>query len=80
MVWSGDFTYIVQYFLMPFCGSIIALVFYEFVFVKSQEYLNEGDDASSSGSHKDLVMPDEPSAPPKNSAKSLDNEEDLTAA
>lgn len=32
---------------MPFLGSVAALVFYEFIFVKSQEFLN---DVSSEGS------------------------------
>jgi hypothetical protein len=36
--------------MMPFIGSIIALVFYELVFVKSQEYLNaEEDDEEEEG-------------------------------
>ena len=33
---------------MPFAGSAAALVFYEFVFVKSQEYLNGDDDSEES--------------------------------
>ena len=44
MIWTLNFSYIIQYFLMPFVGSVLALVFYEYVFVKSQEYLN-GDDS-----------------------------------
>jgi glycerol uptake facilitator-like aquaporin len=36
MLWSGfDFTYVIQYFIMPFVGSALALVFYEFVFIKT---------------------------------------------
>jgi glycerol uptake facilitator-like aquaporin len=41
MVCSTDFSHIIQYCIMPMAGSVIALVFYELVFVKSQEYLNE---------------------------------------
>ena len=35
--------------MMPFFGSVAALVFYEFVFVKSQEYLNDDDSDNSEG-------------------------------
>lgn len=45
--WSWNFWYI--YPVMPFFGSAAALVFYEFVFVKSQEYLND-DSEDGSGS------------------------------
>lgn len=62
MVWSLDFTYIVQYFLMPFAGSALALIFYEFVFVKTQEYLN--DDGASEEGPKEFSMPDEIASPP----------------
>jgi hypothetical protein len=31
---------------MPFAGSVAALIFYEMVFVKSQEYLEEDDKSS----------------------------------
>ena len=43
MLFSWNFRDIAQYLLLPFVGSILAVVFYEFVFVKSQEYLNDGD-------------------------------------
>jgi len=56
MVFSPDFSFVIQYVGMPFAGAAIALVFYEFVFVKSQEFLNEG--ASSEGSNKELGLPD----------------------
>jgi len=50
MIISLDFNFLLQYFMMPFIGSIIALVFYELVFVKSQEYLNaEEDDEEEEG-------------------------------
>ena len=45
----AEFDYIYIYFLMPFVGSAAALVFYEYVFVRSQEYLNDESDASSDG-------------------------------
>lgn len=31
---------------MPFGGSAIALIFYEMIFVKTQEYLNDDDDST----------------------------------
>ena len=34
---------------MPFFGSAAALVFYEFVFVKSQEYLADDESDASDG-------------------------------
>ena len=36
-----------QYLVMPFVGSALALVFYEFIFVKSQEYLNGTEEDES---------------------------------
>ena len=44
MLLSFDFDFILQYVVAPFAGSALALVFYEFVFVKSQEYLNADDE------------------------------------
>lgn len=42
-----------QYILCPFAGSVLALIFYEFIYVKTQELLNEDDmssnDANDSG-------------------------------
>jgi hypothetical protein len=43
---------------MPFLGSAAALVFYEFVFVKSQEYLN--DDESENASESGLSLGSDP--------------------
>ena len=37
--WNFDFWYI--YLVGPFCASGLALVFYEFVFLRSLEYLND---------------------------------------
>ena len=45
--WTWTFWYI--YPIIPFAGSAAALVFYEFVFVKSQEYLNGDDSEGSDG-------------------------------
>lgn len=42
-----------QYLLAPFGGSAIALIFYEFVFVKSQEYLEEGEDDDETDADND---------------------------
>lgn len=48
-IFSGSFRF-PQYILCPFLGAVLALIFYEFVFVKTQEYLaddeedNEEDD------------------------------------
>ena len=62
MIWSGfDLTYVIQYFLMPFVGSALALLFYEFVFVKTQEYLNE--DGASEEETKEFSLPDEINSP-----------------
>jgi len=44
MLLSWDFSSILQYVVAPLGGSALALVFYEFVFVKSQEYLNADDE------------------------------------
>ena len=45
--WTWSFWYI--YPLIPFAGSAAALIFYEFVFVKSQEYLNDDESDGSDG-------------------------------
>ena len=54
MLISMQFTHILQYLLAPFIGSAIALVFYEFVFVKSQEYLADGDEDDSDQANDEL--------------------------
>ena len=41
-----DFTYVLQYFLCPMAGAVCAYLFYEFVFVKTQEYLADDDETS----------------------------------
>ena len=40
MIFSANFNYILIYLAMPFLGSVVALVFYEYIFVKTEEYLN----------------------------------------
>lgn len=46
MIFNGDFGFLAIYPIMPFAGSVAALIFYEMVFVKSQEYLEEDDKSS----------------------------------
>ena len=62
MIISFNFSFILQYVLVPFAGAILALVFYEFVFVKSQEYLNDGE-TSEQGDNKEFTLPDEINSP-----------------
>ena len=49
MVLSAEFSFIYIYMLMPFVGTVIALIFYEFVFVKTQDYLGNSEDGDSNG-------------------------------
>lgn len=44
-----------QYVVAPFGGSALALIFYEFVFVKSQEYLADGEDDDSNEDNDELA-------------------------
>lgn len=44
-----DFNYGLQYIIMPFVGTMLALVFYERVFVASQEFMAEDSEESESG-------------------------------
>lgn len=46
---SLDFNYPIQYILMPFVGSALALIFYDQVFVRSQEFMMEDDDEEDEG-------------------------------
>ena len=39
--------------MAPFGGSALALIFYEFVFIKSQEYLEEGEDDDETDADND---------------------------
>lgn len=55
MIISFDFKYIWIYFLMPFGGAALALVFYEYVFVRSQEYLaGDSEDGDSQEDNLEL--------------------------
>ena len=76
MVLSGDFNFIIQYAACPFIGAILALVFYEFVFVKSQEYLaaDEEEEDEDGTSLKDGIEVSPPSK--KRLVHNIDIEED----
>lgn len=54
MIVSFDFKYIWIYFLMPFGGAALALIFYEYIFVRSQEYL--ADDSEEGESQGNLEL------------------------
>ena len=47
MIFSGTYGFWLQYGVMPFVGSIGALFFYEMIFVKTQEYLDDDDSRGS---------------------------------
>ena len=49
MFLSFEFGFFIQYLLVPFGGAALALVFYELIFVRSQEYLNADDDTDHEG-------------------------------
>ena len=44
-----------QYLVAPFIGSALALIFYEFVFVKSQEYLADGEGSETDADNDELA-------------------------
>ena len=50
--------------LMPFGGSALALIFYEFIFVKTQEYLNEDNDSDDGDAGLALEDGDMPKGEP----------------
>jgi glycerol uptake facilitator-like aquaporin len=53
---SFDFSSILSYCLCPFIGGVLSLVFYEFVFVKSQEYLDvDNESAENSDDSKEDI-------------------------
>ena len=60
--------------MAPFGGSALALIFYEFVFVKSQEYLAEGEDDDSDQANDELNegLVD----PPSKGRSTVDDEDD----
>ena len=63
---------------MPIAGAGVAIVFYEFVFVKSQEYLNE--EASSDGEDREeLSLQDgiDASPPQKRNKKGSGNDRSI---
>jgi lipopolysaccharide export LptBFGC system permease protein LptF len=56
---SLKFDNFLYYLVMPFVGSALALIFYEYVYVRSQEYLNEDDDVTDNNSGGDLSLDSE---------------------
>ena len=56
MIITFDFNYIWLYFLMPFGGAALSLVFYEFVFVRSQEYLADDSEDGDNDSQGNLEL------------------------
>ena len=56
---SFKFDNFLYYLVMPFVGSALALIFYEYVYVRSQEYLNEDDDVTDNNSAGDLSLDSE---------------------
>jgi TRAP-type C4-dicarboxylate transport system permease small subunit len=47
MMLSLDFSFVYIYLLMPFAGTIVAVIFYEFIFVKTQDYLGTSEEGDS---------------------------------
>jgi hypothetical protein len=75
MVVSIQFTHFLQYLIAPFIGSALALVFYEFVFVKSQEYLADGDEDDSDQGNDELN--EGLNEPPAKGHRTVDEEDQL---
>ena len=69
-----DFTYILEYVIAPFGGAALALIFYEFIFVKTQEILDDDDD-DGKGSMLDGLEASPPSG--KNEKPLEEEKEDL---
>lgn len=76
IVFSWTWTWWYIYPVMPFVGSAAALVFYEFVFVKSQEYLN--DDSGSENSEGGLSLASDTEKLNKNIQEKQDKQETTT--
>lgn len=75
-LWSFDFSSIITYAACPFGGGVLALIFYEFVFVKSQEYLDvDNDSAENSDDSKEDIGGDIQGSSGK---KYMDDDEDAT--
>lgn len=74
---SFDFSSILSYCLCPFVGGVLALVFYEFVFVKSQEYLDvDNESAENSDDSKEDIGNDIGGG--TSGKKYMDDDEDAT--
>ena len=46
---GDDFAFWIEYLAMPLAGSAIAIFFYEYVFIKSREYLDDEDEEPEDG-------------------------------
>lgn len=74
-LWAFDFSSIITYSACPFAGGVLALIFYEFVFVKSQEYLDvDNDSAENSDDSKEDIGADIQAS----GKKYTDDDEDAT--
>lgn len=51
-LFQGDFNFF-QYILMPFLGFVCSVIFYEFVFVKTQEYLQDDSEEEEEDEEED---------------------------
>lgn len=72
---SFDFSSIISYLGCPFIGGVLSLVFYEFVFVKSQEYLDvDNESAENSDDSKEDIGNDIGAS----GKKYMDDDEDAT--
>ena len=49
---SLDFEYFYVYMLVPFVGTVLAVIFYEFIFVKTQDYLHNSEDGDEDGEER----------------------------
>jgi hypothetical protein len=81
MLISLQFKWIAHYFFIPFGGTVLALIFYEFVFVKSQEYLNadEEEEEEEGSSLKDGIEASPPSKKKLIINKEIEEDEDTSA-
>lgn len=67
-VFSANFNF-PQYLLCPFLGALLALIFYEFVFVKTQEYLADDEEEGEEEEEEE----EEPQAKGKNNQNQRPN-------
>ena len=62
-----------QYLFCPFLGMVGAIIFYEFVFVKTQEYLNEDSEEDEEEEEDEEVVEEPPAAKQKAEVHSDDD-------